>query len=127
MRTLVVDDVDEVRDGLIRLMNRVPGIEVVGGARDGAEAVALTRELRPAVVLMDMRMPGMDGLTATKAITALDDPPAVIVLSAYGDESLVIEALLSGRAATWSRAPAASRWPRPCRRPPAARPGWPAR
>ncbi|KUL22739.1 putative bifunctional diguanylate cyclase/phosphodiesterase [Actinoplanes awajinensis] len=96
VRTLVVDDVDEVRDGLIRLMNRVPGIEVVGGARDGAEAVALTRELRPAVVLMDMRMPGMDGLTATKAITALKDPPAVIVLSAYGDESLVIEALLSG-------------------------------
>ncbi|WP_436534491.1 putative bifunctional diguanylate cyclase/phosphodiesterase [Actinoplanes sp. HUAS TT8] len=96
VRTLVVDDVDEVRDGLIRLMNRVPGIEVVGGARDGGEAVSMAMQLRPSVVLMDMRMPGMDGLTATKAITALPDAPAVIVLSAYGDESLVIEALMSG-------------------------------
>lgn len=96
VRTIVVDDVDEVRDGLIRVLARVPGVEVVGAARDGAEAITLVGEVRPAVVLMDMRMPGMDGLTATRAITALPDAPAVIVLSAYGDESLVIEALLSG-------------------------------
>jgi len=96
VRTVVVDDVAEVREGLARLLGLVPGIEVVGTARDGAEALRVVAEAGPAVVLMDMRMPVMDGLAATRVITAVRPAPAVIVLSAYGDESLVVEALLSG-------------------------------
>ncbi|NUK53858.1 EAL domain-containing protein [Streptomyces lunaelactis] len=96
VRTLIADDVYEVRDGLARLLDRIPGIDVVGTAGDGVQAVQLTDELAPAVVLMDMRMPGMDGLAAIGEITAKHHDTAVIVLSAYDDESMVVEALLRG-------------------------------
>ena len=96
VRTLVVDDVEEVREGLARLLRHMPGIEVVGTAADGEEALAQVAALAPAVVLMDMRMPKLDGLGATRAIRDSHPEVAVIMLSAYGDESLVVEALLCG-------------------------------
>jgi len=96
VRTLVVDDVEDVREGLARLLRHMPGIEVVGTAVDGEDAIAQVARLAPTVVLMDMRMPRLDGLAATRQITASHPEVAVIVLSAYGDESLVVEALLCG-------------------------------
>jgi diguanylate cyclase (GGDEF)-like protein/PAS domain S-box-containing protein len=96
IRTLVVDDVDEVREGLARLLRHVPGIDVVGTAVDGEDALRQVEVVSPNVVLMDMRMPKLDGLGATRAIASRHPDISVIVLSAYGDESLVVEALLSG-------------------------------
>ena len=96
VRTLVVDDVEEVREGLARLLRHMPGITVVGTAGDGQEALDQVEALAPEVVLMDMRMPKLDGLGATRAIRDRHPEVAVLMLSAYGDESLVVEALLCG-------------------------------
>jgi len=98
IRVAVVDDQELVRSGFVVLLRASPGIEVVGEAGDGVEAVELARRTSPDVVLMDVRMPRMDGLEATRAILA--DPSAattrVLVLTTFDDDDLVLEALRSG-------------------------------
>ncbi|AJC53621.1 response regulator transcription factor [Streptomyces sp. 769] len=96
IRVLVVDDEELFRCGLGNLVSMDPGISVVGAARDGAEAVRLAGTCRPDVVLMDIRMPGMDGLTATRKIHTLPDAPKVIVLTTFDLDEYVHSALQAG-------------------------------
>jgi signal transduction histidine kinase len=96
VRVLVVDDIQQVREGLARVLGQLGGIEVVGTASDGREAIELAGATDPQVVVMDLRMPNMDGVEATRAIVAHHAEVSVLMLSAYGDESLVIEALMAG-------------------------------
>jgi signal transduction histidine kinase len=95
VRVLVVDDVAEIRDNLAQLLGQL-GLVVVGNAADGVEAVELVATTDPQVVVMDLRMPRMDGVEATREILAKHPDVAVLMLSAYGDESLVIDALMAG-------------------------------
>jgi signal transduction histidine kinase len=96
VRVLVVDDIPQVREGLARVLDQLGGIEVVGTAGDGLEAVELAGRTHPQVVVMDLRMPNMGGVEATRQIVARQADVSVLMLSAYGDESLVIEALMAG-------------------------------
>ncbi|MYT29915.1 MULTISPECIES: response regulator transcription factor [unclassified Streptomyces] len=98
IRVIVADDQAAVRDGLVTILDHEPDIDVVGAAADGATVVDLTRRLQPAVVLMDLRMPGVDGIAATRALTALDPAPAVLVLTTYADDASVVGALQAGAA-----------------------------
>ncbi|MBB4932925.1 DNA-binding NarL/FixJ family response regulator [Lipingzhangella halophila] len=96
IRTLVVDDEWMVRSMLHTTLDAVPGIEVVAEAADGAEAVGLARRHRPDVVLMDIRMPRMDGLVATEELARLDQPPHVVVLTTFDLDEYVHAALRNG-------------------------------
>jgi DNA-binding NarL/FixJ family response regulator len=97
IRVLLADDQSLVRTGFRMILRGEPGIEVVGEAGDGAQAVALARELRPDVVLMDIRMPDVDGIEATRRILgAADEGPAVLVLTTFDLDSYVYEALRAG-------------------------------
>ncbi len=96
VRIVVVDDAAEVRQSLAGALGQLSGIEIVGLAGDGLEAIELVERERPNVVIMDLRMPRMDGIQATRLIAGRHSDTAVLVLSAYGDESLVIEALMAG-------------------------------
>ncbi|MCX4658533.1 response regulator [Streptomyces uncialis] len=93
---LLVDDQPLVRAGLRVLMSGSPGLRVVGEAGDGAEAVRLTRELAPDVVVMDIRMPGMDGIEATRLITTGPGRARVLVLTTFDDDAYVYGALRAG-------------------------------
>lgn len=92
---LVVDDQQVVRAGLSMLLQSSEGIQVVGEAGDGAEAIRLVAETNPSVVVMDLRMPRTDGVEATAAITAQEGPP-VLALTTFDDESLMYDALRAG-------------------------------
>jgi DNA-binding NarL/FixJ family response regulator len=94
-RVLLVDDQDLVRQGL-RLILELAGLDVVAEARDGAEAVVAAAEHAPDVVLMDLRMPGMDGIEATRRITAAGLPTRVIALTTFDLDEHVVEALRAG-------------------------------
>jgi DNA-binding NarL/FixJ family response regulator len=96
IRVLVADDQALVRDGFRALIEREPDLDVVGEARDGVEAVDLARRVRADVVLMDIRMPRLDGLAATRAILGSVDPPRVIVLTTFDRNEWVFEALRAG-------------------------------
>jgi DNA-binding NarL/FixJ family response regulator len=93
---LVADDERLVRGGYRMIISGAPDLEVVGEATDGLEALDLARRLRPDVVLMDVRMPRMDGIAATRRITALDSPPAVLVVTTFDLDEYVFEALRAG-------------------------------
>jgi DNA-binding NarL/FixJ family response regulator len=95
---LVVDDEVLIRAGLAALMRAAPGLAVVGEAADGHEAVALAAETRPDVILMDIKMPGMDGLAATERILAVsqDPKPRVIVLTTFDLDEYIYAALRAG-------------------------------
>ncbi|MGW0518688.1 response regulator transcription factor [Crossiella sp. NPDC003009] len=94
IRLLVVDDHPVVRDGLISMFAREPDFEVVGEAADGAEAVRLAATLRPEVVLMDLRMPGMDGVAATRQLAGTG--ARVLMLTTYDTDSHVLPAIEAG-------------------------------
>lgn len=95
IRVLVVDDQELVRDGLRTILAGQLDITVVASAADGAEAISLARELRPDVTLMDIRMPGVDGLVATREICA-EGTSRVLVLTTYGADEHVVAAFEAG-------------------------------
>jgi DNA-binding NarL/FixJ family response regulator len=98
IRVLVVDDHRLVRLGLTRMISRVSGIEVVGEADSGEQGVAQTRKLRPDVVLMDLRMPGIGGLEATRRIQGLGLGVRVLVVSALDEEPFPAQSMKAGAA-----------------------------
>jgi DNA-binding NarL/FixJ family response regulator len=96
VRVLLVDDQPLMLVGLGILIGGTADLEVVGEAGDGREAMRLVRELRPDVVVMDIRMPGVDGIEATRQATAEPDPPKVLVLTTFDDDEYVYGALRAG-------------------------------
>ncbi|MFI0448548.1 response regulator [Actinomadura sp. 6N118] len=95
-RVLVVDDQTVVREGLLLLLELLPGINVVGSAADGEQAVAKVAELAPEVVLMDLRMPRVDGVEATRRIKAAHPEVEIVVLTTYADDESIFAALRAG-------------------------------
>ena len=96
VRVLVADDQKVVRDGLALMLSLLEGIDVVGTAIDGADAVRQAARARPDVVLMDLDMPTMDGVEATRRLVHLPDGPRVVVLTTYADDDWVFRALRAG-------------------------------
>ncbi|WP_342586033.1 response regulator transcription factor [Xylanimonas protaetiae] len=113
---LVADDQALVRSAVVDLVGHADGLDVVGEAGDGRRAVELARRLRPDVVLMDVRMPGMDGIAATREIC--DDPALadvrVLVLTTFEDDAYIVGALRAGRAGSSARGRTRTRSSRPC-------------
>ena len=93
---VVADDQTAVREGLVLLLGTLPGIAVAGEAADGDAAVDLVTAVHPQVVLMDLNMPGCDGVTATRRITADHPGTRVVVLTTYADDESIISALQAG-------------------------------
>ena len=96
VRVLVVDDDPLVRAALAMILGPAPGIDVVGEAADGAEVLAAVDAYAPDVVLMDIRMPRVDGLAATELLRARPDPPEIIVLTTFDADEYVLRALRAG-------------------------------
>jgi DNA-binding NarL/FixJ family response regulator len=96
IRVLIADDQRVVRDGLSMLVALIEGVEVVGTACDGAEAVRLAAACQPDVIMMDLRMPGTDGIAATADLRERQPAAAVLVLTTYADEDAIVPALRAG-------------------------------
>ncbi|GAA2398332.1 response regulator transcription factor [Nonomuraea africana] len=98
IRVLVADDQEIVRTGLAMILDAQPDIEVIGQAADGRRAVELARRLRPDVCLFDIRMPGLDGIAATRALAGptVDDPLAIVVITTFDLDEYVYAALRAG-------------------------------
>jgi DNA-binding NarL/FixJ family response regulator len=96
VRVVVADDQEIVRTGLRMILDAQPGIDVVGEAADGLEAVDAARRLRPDVCLLDIRMPHLDGIEATRRILAAEQPPAVVVITTFDLDEYVYGALRAG-------------------------------
>ncbi|MFI0777220.1 response regulator [Streptomyces sp. NPDC021212] len=95
-RIVVADDQTVVREGIVMLLGLLPGIEVVGSAGDGEEALRLVAELAPDIVLMDLRMPRCDGVEATRRVCAEHPGTKVVVLTTYADDDSLFPALRAG-------------------------------
>jgi two-component system, NarL family, response regulator LiaR len=98
IRILICDDQDVVREGLQAILKTAPGMQVIGVARDGAEALALIPQLHPDVVLMDLKMPGITGMQATRQIEEQYPAIRVLVLTTFDAEEWVFDAIRSGAA-----------------------------
>jgi DNA-binding NarL/FixJ family response regulator len=98
LRVVIADDHRVVRDGLVTILGAMDGVQVVGAAQDGAEAVALAGQQDADVVLMDLRMPGMDGVEATRVVRSSRPDTAVVVLTTYTDDESILAALQAGAA-----------------------------
>jgi len=96
IRVLIADDHLIVREGLRLILETADGIEVVGEATDGAEAVQLAQALQPNVILMDLRMPNVDGLTAIERLRAGQPQVAVVILTTYNEDDLMMRGLRAG-------------------------------
>jgi len=96
IRVLLVDDQEIIRQGLATILKYAEGIEVVGEAADGKQALALARELKPDVVLMDLKMPGLGGIPATRQIVAELPDTRVVILTTYDTDDLVFEGIKAG-------------------------------
>ncbi|MGW3209098.1 response regulator [Streptomyces sp. NPDC001135] len=96
IRVLLADDEEMIRHAIRLILRHVDDIDVVGEAVNGAEAVRLTAEHRPDVVLLDIRMPVLDGLAAIEPLVALDPRPQVVMLTTFGDDENVTRALRAG-------------------------------
>lgn len=98
IRVIIADDESLMRSGLRLLLGAADDIDIVAEAAHGAEAIDLARELSPDLILMDIRMPVMDGLEATRALMAQASHPEVLILTAFGTDEFVLQALRSGAA-----------------------------
>lgn len=98
LRLLIVDDHPVVRNGLAGMLSAQPDMDVIGEAADGEEAVAFVTSNRPDVVLMDLRMPVLDGVGAIRRIRALTDPPPILVLTTYDADADIVRAIEAGAA-----------------------------
>ena len=96
LRLVIADDQASVRQGLVLLLDAVPDIEVVGAAADGERALDLVAEHHPDAILLDLHMPVLDGIGATRRLTAEHPDVAIVVLTTYADDSSVLEALHAG-------------------------------
>jgi DNA-binding NarL/FixJ family response regulator len=96
VRVVVADDQATVREGLVALLGLLPGITVVAEAPDGQQALALVAEHAPEVLLLDLRMPGLDGIATTRRLAAEHPGTAVVILTSYADDESVVEALAAG-------------------------------
>lgn len=96
IKVILIDDEPLVRAGLAAIIDAGEGIEVVGEAGDGADAIELVNRTRPDVVIMDVRMPRLDGLEATRLLVARKDPPRVLILTTFDSDDYVFEALRAG-------------------------------
>ena len=85
MNVLIVDDESPARDRLRELIGRLPDYQVCGEAGHGVDALRLATRLQPDIVLLDIQMPGLDGLETAQRLAVLDQPPAIIFVTAYGD------------------------------------------
>lgn len=95
-RLVIVDDDPMVRTGLRLILGGEPDLDLVGEAADGRQAMIVIRDLRPDVVLMDIRMPNQDGLTTTELLLAQPDPPRILVLTTFDADDMVLRALQLG-------------------------------
>jgi DNA-binding NarL/FixJ family response regulator len=96
LRIIVADDQASVREGLVLLLGGLPGIEVVAAAANGAQAIELVAEHRPDAILLDLHMPVLDGIEATRRLTAEYPRVAIVVLTTYLDDASVLDALQAG-------------------------------